>query len=972
LLYRLKKLGAPLAMKHDDVWLPAAFVTSPMQRMSALDPEDRAQLEAQDLKVLPSYSPQVSPSFADWLDGERSAIDLQIRNLLLSDLRQLHLSHSWTYLARLSEVLMSLDFNNEEVVRARVEALALLGRKSEALSILDSYVTDTDDVGRNEPLRRLRSQVVRSPMTRYSAKLHGRAAAMAFIEDEWSKVGTGGGRQAVIVGPAGLGKTRLAEDFSARVLLSHERVIRYGCDEQSRSRPLALFSDILPELRAMRGSIGAAPSYRPVLALVRPPSDASDTSAARTPLALGRDALRLEIQHGLVDLIEAVSEEGRVLLLIDDAHLLDEASCTVLHALSARTNSAAILILACVRPGHHESALLIQGSRNSVHSLHPLSLAESKRLLLELPAAAQLTDLQIEWCLKQANGNPFYLQALAARGSAGSAGVPFDIRTLASTSYYSLRPASRAVLEVCLLLDTHASIHRVVAIAGVEDNALLPSLRELEERDLVHFEQGILRGPHALLLEALRDLLPTSVKALLHHRIAAFLERECVADQYASALAWASAQSWLAAGEPESATRLIRKCAQRAVALGEPAVAAELLWQVTRADLPHSLCKELLDDLIRYAEAGGCRQIAVSALHHRLSLAEDLEEGRHDVQGLQLRLIEAELLNGSQLVAAVPRLTSLLADESASSQVRARAAARLMVIADVELDRELAERVRAELPCLIKSEETAPTLQRAQLVYHTSFGDPVIAHQLAMDLLARFPRAEASEISSSARSFAAFAFHRLRDAHRASLIAEESFAFVSERGALSEALYFASLRTDVAITEGDFEAARLWLDKSDEVARGGLPSKLSPNSGYYANAGVLSMREGRYAEAEEFFRFPLREYSILAAARYRAISIAISLRLRQLSGQEIADGETVGLLAQLYDKGRNMGGQDTIVETLWCAYVMSGEEQTASELLRDYLATHRRERSLPEWSLRHTTAADMAWQAYTLQSDFSA
>jgi hypothetical protein len=71
------------------------------------------------------------------------------------------------------------------------------------------------------------------------------------------------------------------------------------------------------------------------------------------------------------------------------------------------------------------------------------------------------------------------------------------------------------------------------------------------------------------------------------------------------------------------------------------------------------------------------------------------------------------------------------------------------------------------------------------------------------------------------------------------------------------------------------------------------------------------------------------------------------LRIQQLSSGTNMSRDEVVALRGLYDKGKHLGGQDTLVEALWCAHVLEGDTTGANLLLRDFLA-HRRERSIPE------------------------
>ena len=71
-------------------------------------------------------------------------------------------------------------------------------------------------------------------------------------------------------------------------------------------------------------------------------------------------------------------------------------------------------------------------------------------------------------------------------------------------------------------------------------------------------------------------------------------------------------------------------------------------------------------------------------------------------------------------------------------------------------------------------------------------------------------------------------------------------------------------------------------------------------------------------------------------------------------------------LKELFERGCSLGGQDSIVEQLWCFDILSKGECFASEALDTYLLTHRRESGPCEWFFRHTTAADCAWDRQCL------
>jgi hypothetical protein len=626
LLYKLRQMGLRFAEQAAGLTLRNADVVGPVDLLREMDIRVRCRLSPAELEVLPSYLPRLPKPFIAWLDDVKGDIETQIRQLLLEDLEACRLSHSWEEVLRLSETLSTFDAANEEVVRSRAEALAMTGHREAALQVLDTFTRETSpSTDAIALLQSVRTRIAKARITRREGTLRARTACLTFLDAEWAQLVSEGARVSAVLGVAGLGKTRVAEEFSARIAFRGGHVLRFNCDSQARQQPLSLFSHILPSLRAMRGSLGASPEYKGSLALVRPTNDGTEPTL---PEGLSLEARRADIQSALIDLLEAVTSERPMLLIVDDAHLLDEASRAVLRALTTTGNAAMLQVLVCARPSSGNASLLAPAKRSSVYELAPLSRQDSLELLLELGAGSGPDDAHVAWCLAQAAGNPFYLHQLATHVPSAASALPFDINSLALSSYSSLRPESRSVLETCLLLGRFATMARTIFVAGIDDHSMLSALRELEEQDLVHFADGHLSGPHALLHDALRGLIPSSVSALLHRRIAARLEEECVADRLT--------RNWL--GHPRRAgwRRRIQPqpCACfgdapcRAAELGEPAAAVDLFSQVPVFGATADFTGELLDDLALYANAGGASDGATKALRERLRLAVEFGVGR--------------------------------------------------------------------------------------------------------------------------------------------------------------------------------------------------------------------------------------------------------------------------------------------------------------------------------------------------------
>lgn len=962
LLYRLRAKGISLDERPSALRINVSQVADSLGPLRNLVPEERADASIAALRILPNYSPKLSQEFAEWLEGVRDATEHALATLLLSDIIKLRSSHKWGALCKLSMALRHLDPLNLDVVIAYAESLAMTGRRDAALQEIESFQKNGLGGPNESPtLTRLKARLLKTHLRPVRTPLIGRSDCLSLLEQQWMRITHNGAHLVTLVGPAGIGKTRVADDFASSTSLSAANVLQYRCGGDGRHYPLSLFSHLIPELRQLRGSLGITPEHHALLNRIRFPLR---SSRDWVPRGISKEALRADIVAALVDLLEATSSERRLLLIVDDAHLLDNASVAVLKQLSSSSNRASMLVVACCRIGDGYATLLEPGERTCSFVLKSLSDTDARTLLALLWGERPMSDTHTAWCLSQAAGNPFYLRALAGHSVENVSGgvIPFDITALAESSYLALTSTERLVLECCIFLGQHSTLSRLARAASLSDVDLSTALRRLEELDLVRLVGGTVRGPHALLVDALRTLIPSTVSALVHKRVAEVLSHECEGVDHAPSLAIAAAHNYLAAGDVCAAQVLIKRCAHEAASVGEPGAAAELLAQLLSAALPTQVRTTLLDSLIKYAAESGARTMAAKALEERLAVAHSNGETRAAILRLELAAVEANLLDGCSFPSAIPPLRAIIHNPDVERSVRLQGLVDLLVIADAEYDRTLADSVMAKFTAEeLTSDSSNPAAMRALLIYHTTFGELDSARLLARRLLDDFNTASLDEACRTARRFASYSLYRMLNNSEARIILEHDYSFMASHGIRSEALYASSLLTELAINEGDFTGAREWFAETEAQLRGGSARKLAPNSGYYSSAAVLAMMRGRYREAESFISAPQAEDARMRTARYEALCLALTVRLQMMQGDHRTCRKPIDRLRELFVRGCSLGGQDSIVEQLWCSDILDKGESPASEALSAYLLTHRRESGHCEWFLRHTTAADRAW-----------
>lgn len=224
----------------------------------------------------------------------------------------------------------------------------------------------------------------------------------------------GSGRGALAVsGDAGVGKTALADALVTLAENGGWRVLRVTAVEAEKSFPLSGLNQLVLGLREDMASLGVP--EREVLA----PVLGADAAHSPAPMAL---------TMALLALLAAAAHRRSVLLLVEDAHWLDELSATVLGAAGRRASHPRLRIMATLRdPGTGP----ITAGWDEIR-LQPLAAADAERLIDRI--ALSLNPTIRRTILEMAEGNPLALQELpryAGQIDSFTASMPLTDRLVA-------------------------------------------------------------------------------------------------------------------------------------------------------------------------------------------------------------------------------------------------------------------------------------------------------------------------------------------------------------------------------------------------------------------------------------------------------------------------------------------------------------------------------------------------------------
>jgi DNA-binding SARP family transcriptional activator len=407
-----------------------------------------------------------------------------------------------------------------------------------------------------------------------SPSLVGRGAQLGLLLHALATRRTGdssrhGGRRGplllLVEAEAGLGKSRLLGEVARSAREEGMLTLAGGCYEQEGSIPYGPMHDALLDYlrRQPRPLLDAQLADRlPALARVIPEAEAQGTGAAPLSSAEG-EGERLRLFSAIASVLEGISRDIPLVLLLDDLHWADDASLQLLHFLHRQPTLSRACIVGAYRAEEVvEGSLLAQlaievRAMESGHvlSLPPLQEADLT-VLLEDQLGGRCSERLARAVSSRSAGNPFFavqiVRLLQQEGRIGSeqgvwdvqADAPFDlpetVREVVARRLRRLDRVEREALMLAAVLGREVHYPALESMwRGTEDDLFLALDGAVGSRVLSATESGYVFR-HPVLWEVVYQRIPTHRRPSLHRRAALALEAVYGdhADDHAAELAW--------------------------------------------------------------------------------------------------------------------------------------------------------------------------------------------------------------------------------------------------------------------------------------------------------------------------------------------------------------------------------------------------------------------------------------------------
>jgi class 3 adenylate cyclase/tetratricopeptide (TPR) repeat protein len=447
-----------------------------------------------------------------------------------------------------------------------------------------------------------------------------------------------------IIGPPGVGKSRLQREFSSRVRLGGGAVTRGRCLPYGERAAYGAFAEVVRSAAGIYENDSKDSAVAKLAAVIEKLFPASEGGDATRYLSLliGLGVAEPALQRDYVfftarRFLECLASDQPLLVIFEDLHWADKSLLDLIEYLATRLRDTPLVIVGVARPEFidHRPGW---GSGLFAHTtigLDSLSTEDAATLVAHLLAKAAARPETIGRLVEASEGNPLFVEELTAalaEGHAPGAELPTSVRAAIASRLDALPSNARDVLLDASVIGR--TFWRGVLNAVGKHGDLDAALTTLEVRDFVRrLPNSRVHGDieylfkHVLIHDVAYATLPRSTRRERHADVAKYIESAAGDTNSLTAIL---AHHWREAGESNKAIDYLMRAAEQALDA----------WALDEAVALYDAAIELAADDQQRAQIRLARGLARSRLADYPAAVEDLGEllpelsGRARVEGL--------------------------------------------------------------------------------------------------------------------------------------------------------------------------------------------------------------------------------------------------------------------------------------------------------------------------------------------------
>lgn len=482
------------------------------------------------------------------------------------------------------ERILSDDPWREDALRALMAVRSSSGDRSSALQLCAQFerrlntdmgvalMRDTIALRRaiesGEPLPTVPTRQPQGAETPALLPFRGRDGALGRLGDAWKVTSSHGGGSALVLGEAGIGKSRLASEFALNVERRGAKVF-WGTTSSPERYPYQAVTEALRSALAFVEPLELTKRDRFMLSHVLP------RVAPGGEVGEPAESERAELFDVVAALFARAAQRGPSLIVFEDVHRAGRATVDLLEHLFAVSHTQPTLFLATARDADVDTDATTARLRRFDAKRKPLVVALDRLAISDAIAIATHAlphgDAQtVERIATMSRGHPLFLTELVyaaeEAGGAAPAALPARLRDAIADRIARLSREARLLLQVVAVIGNAFDLDVAAEVAGhseaqfgaaADELVARRAIRETTDGSRFEFEFA-----HDVFASIAYEAIPQHRRRRWHRRTAQASQR-----RYASRIQKLSAfvaRHFDLGGEPERAAQHYLMAAQDA------------------------------------------------------------------------------------------------------------------------------------------------------------------------------------------------------------------------------------------------------------------------------------------------------------------------------------------------------------------------------------------------------------------------
>ncbi len=371
-------------------------------------------------------------------------------------------------------------------------------------------------------------------------KMAGRDEELALLIERWRQAKSGEGQFVLLVGEAGIGKSRIIQALIDKTAVDQPTRIYYQCSPHHRD------SALYPTIRQLNHAADLRPDDSPEVKLEkleallsRAASDVSESAPLIAALlgihdesrygkmGLSPQQQRMRTLQVLLDQLIGLANKRPVLLVVEDAHWIDPTTLELIERCVDVSAHAPVLILMTTRP---DDRVEVRGHPNFTSlSLNRLPQQHAMTIVKQLLGGMNVPEDVLNEIIAKTDGIPLFVEEVAkavVEEGLLSTHVPASLHDSLMARLDRI-PDAKQIAQTAAVIGRDFDFHLLSRLSQAPEVELIAALERLVDAELVFCRgsppKAIYSFKHALVRDTAYESLLLTKRKAIHGQIADLL-----------------------------------------------------------------------------------------------------------------------------------------------------------------------------------------------------------------------------------------------------------------------------------------------------------------------------------------------------------------------------------------------------------------------------------------------------------------